>query len=69
MFPLVSKSAQQTSGCSSFSFLKSMHILCLGGSPGADFLGTTTIGLAYGLMLFLMTPTHSKVSISCRTQE
>ena len=33
-----------------------------GGSPGADFLGTTTIGLAQGLMLFLMTPAHSKVS-------
>ena len=26
-----------------------MHILHLGGSPGADFLGTTTIGLAQGM--------------------
>ena len=45
-------------GCSSFIFRKSTHILCLGASPGADFFGTTTIGLAQGLMLFLMTPAH-----------
>ena len=43
-------------GWSSLIFLKSIHILRLGGSPGADFLGTTTIGLVQGLMLFLMTP-------------
>ena len=36
-----------------------MHILCLGASPGADFFGTTTIGLAQGLILFLMTPVHA----------
>ena len=46
-------------------FLKFMHILCLGGSPGADLLGTTMIGLAQGLMLFLMTPACSSVLISC----
>ena len=42
-----------------------MHVLCLGGSPGADFLGAMMIGLAQELMLFLMTPTHSNVLICC----
>ena len=52
-------------GWSSFSLLKLMHILCLGGSQGADSLGTMMIGLAQGLILFLMTPAHSNVLISC----
>ena len=52
-------------GWSSLILLKSTHILHLGGSPGAYFLGTTTIELAQGLMLFLMTSTRSNVLISC----
>ena len=40
-----------------------MHIHHLGGSPGADFLGTIMLGQAQGLIHFLMTPAHSNVLI------
>ena len=54
--------------CGLFIFLKLMNILHLSGSPAADILGTTTIGFAQGLMLFLMTPSCFSVLISCCTQ-
>ena len=39
----------------------------LGGSPGAVFFGTITIGLAHGDTLFAMIPAFSKISISSCT--
>ena len=33
-----------------------MYILLLGASPGADFLGTMTTGLAHGETLLMMMP-------------
>ena len=56
-----------TSGCVLLSFLKSMHILLCGGSPGADFFGTMTMGDAHGEMLLVMMPALSNVLISLRT--
>ena len=46
IWPLVFP-AVMTSCCNSLTFLKSTHNLLFGGSPGADFFGTTTIGLAH----------------------
>ena len=41
-----------------------MHLL--GGSPGAVFFGTITMGLAHGDTLFAMIPAFSRISIlSC----
>ena len=53
-----------------------MHILLLGGSPGALFFGTITTGDAHGEMLlsiipafleflFLFVPNHSVLRVGC----
>ena len=63
IWPLVFH-AVMTSCCNSLTFLKSMHNLLFRGSPGADFFGTTTIGLAHLDMLLVITPAHSRDSIS-----
>ena len=59
--------AVMTSSCNSLTFLKSTHNLFFGGSPGADFLGTTTIGLAHLNILLMITPARSRDSISLCT--
>ena len=53
--------------CRSIIFLKLIHNLFLGGSPGYDFFGTTTMGLAQGDILLVITPALSRVSISSCT--
>ena len=58
--------AVMTSCCNSLTFLKSTHNL-FWGSLGADFLGTTTMGLAHLDMLLVMTPACSRDSISLCT--
>ena len=59
--------AVMTSCCNSSTFLKSTHNLLFGGSLGADFLGTTTIGLAHLDMLLVIMPARSRDSISLCT--
>ena len=66
--PFALLSAFTTLGCRVLIAQKSMHILLLGASPGADFLGMTMIGLAHGETLLVMIPAHSKLLISCCTQ-
>ena len=46
-FTLALLSAVTTLGCRALMAQKSMHILLMGVSPGADFLGTTIIGMAH----------------------
>ena len=53
--------------CRSFIFLKSIHNLFLKGFPDLDFFGTTTMGLAQGDILLVITPALSRVSISSCT--
>ena len=67
-FPFALLSALTTLGWRAFTVQKLMHILLLGGSPGADFLRTTMMGLAHGETLQVMMPALSKLSISCCTQ-
>ena len=66
-FPFALLSALTTVGCRVFTAWKSMHILCFGGSPGADLFGTTMMRLAHGETLLVMMPALSKLSISCCT--
>ena len=66
IWPLVFP-AIMTSCCNSLTFLKSTHNLLFGGSPGADFLGIMTIGLAYLDILLVITPACSKDYISLCT--
>ena len=54
--PFALLSAFTTLGCRVLTAWKLMHILLLGASPGADFLGTTMIGLAHGETLLVMIP-------------
>ena len=56
--------AVMTSFCNSLTFLKSAHNLLFRGSPGADILGTMTIGLAHLDILLVITPACSRDSIS-----
>ena len=67
-YPFALLSALMTLGCNALMAWKSMHILLLSASPGADFLGTTTIRRADGEMLLVIIPAHSKLFISCYTQ-
>ena len=62
IWPLVFP-AVMTSCCNLLTFLKSTHNLLFGGSPEADFLGTTTIGLAHlDILLVIM---HNPGSHNC----
>ena len=45
-FPFALLSALTTLGCRALTAQKSIHILLLRGSPGADFFGTMMTGLA-----------------------
>ena len=65
IWPLVFP-AVMTSYCNSLTFLKSTHNLLFGGSLGADYFGTTTIGHTLD-MLLVITPAHSRDSISLCT--
>ena len=67
-FPFALLSALTILGCSALIAWNQLHILLLGASPGADFLGTITIRLAHGLMLWVIIPAHFKLSICCCTQ-
>ena len=66
IWPLVFP-AVMTSCCNSLTFLKSTHNLLSEGSLGADFLETTNIGLAHLDILLVITPAHSRDSISLCT--
>ena len=66
IWPLVFP-AVMTSCCNSLTFLKSTHNLLFGGSPGADYFGTMTIGLAHLDILLVITPARSRDSISLCT--
>ena len=57
--PFALLSTLTTAGCNAFSLQKSIHIRLLGGSSGADFFGTITMGLAHGDTLLVMIPVHS----------
>ena len=53
-----------TGGRRLFSILESTHNLLLGGSPGCDILGTTTIGLTQGQTLLIVMPAFSKCTLA-----
>ena len=62
-FPFALLSALTTVGYRAFTAEKSMYILCLRGSPSADFFGTTMTGLAHRETFLVMMPVLSKLSI------
>ena len=66
--PFALESTFCTIGSNLFIALQSTQSLLLGGSPGCSaFLGTTTMGLAQGETLLVITPASSKLLISLWT--